>query len=277
MLAKNEVKKFLAIVIFILISCVTVTPIIFGKEMSMVQLNNSDVFISKGPPNNGTLYGYVTDNNTNPFVGARVMVSFHETFEEDYTDEDGYYHVTNIPICYCLKNASCYMPCYQQEWVMLAIVENTTYDFSLYYSNRPPGKPSIEGPKSKNTLSIKSDITTLVNYPPGTYNFTFTATDPDGDDIRFHINWGDGDSETTKFVHSGEDIIMSHTIIYPGNLLIRAYAEDICGLIGPEGTIDIPILKNSDHHFSNEINRGSLGDFFNFLLILAKLIQRIDN
>jgi hypothetical protein len=147
----------------------------------------------------------------------------------------------------------------------------------LNSSNRPPGKPSIEGPRTKNTPSIKADVATFSNYPPGTYNFTFTATDPDGDEIRFHIDWGDGTTETTKFVHSGDGIIISHTIKYPGDFIIKAIAEDLCGLFGPEGTIDIPILKNSVCDCSKEINKGSLEEICDIVSNLAQFIQNIVN
>jgi len=81
--------------------------------------------------NDGTLSGYVTDTSMNPIEGALVQVYFHETYEEDYTDENGYYYVDNIPICYCLKNCTCSKEGYEPEWVLLGIVENTTYDFVL--------------------------------------------------------------------------------------------------------------------------------------------------
>jgi parallel beta-helix repeat protein len=81
--------------------------------------------------NEGSLSGYVTDTVMNPIVGAKVRVSFHETYEEDYTDSLGYYHVTNIPICWCLKNATASKEGYKTEWVLLSIGENTTYDFVL--------------------------------------------------------------------------------------------------------------------------------------------------
>jgi len=80
---------------------------------------------------NGTLSGYVTDPAMNPIEGAKVRVYFHETYEENYSDSSGYYHVTNIPICYCLKNATVSKEGYTTEWVLLAIDENTTYDFVL--------------------------------------------------------------------------------------------------------------------------------------------------
>ncbi|MBN1280337.1 MAG: right-handed parallel beta-helix repeat-containing protein [Candidatus Thermoplasmatota archaeon] len=81
--------------------------------------------------NDGTLSGYVNDTAMQPLEGARVRVSFHETYEEDYTDASGYYHVTNIPICYCLKNATASKSGYEPDTVWLGITENTTLDFML--------------------------------------------------------------------------------------------------------------------------------------------------
>jgi Bacterial Ig domain len=79
----------------------------------------------------GSLSGYVTDIQMNPLSGALIHVSFHDTYEENYSDSNGYYHVTNIPLCYCLKNATCSKPGYHSQWVLLSISENTTYDFIL--------------------------------------------------------------------------------------------------------------------------------------------------
>ena len=88
--------------------------------------------------NNGSLSGYVTDHLMNQIEGALVRVYFHGTYEEDYSDETGYYHVTNIPICWCMKNATCSKEGYKTEWVLLSINENTTYDFVLHPSEPYP-------------------------------------------------------------------------------------------------------------------------------------------
>ena len=80
---------------------------------------------------NGILSGYVKDASMNPIEGAKVRVYFHGTYEENYTDSSGHYNVTNIPICWCLKNATASKEGYITEWVLLAIGENTTYDFVL--------------------------------------------------------------------------------------------------------------------------------------------------
>jgi len=82
--------------------------------------------------NNGNLFGYVTDPMMNPIEGALVRVYFHGTYEENYSDENGFYHVTNIPLCWCMKNCTCSKDGYASEWVLMAITENTTYDFTLF-------------------------------------------------------------------------------------------------------------------------------------------------
>jgi hypothetical protein len=111
--------------------------------------------------NNGTLSGYVNDTSGNPIDGALVRVHFHGTYEEDYSDENGYYHVTNIPICYCMKNCTCSKEGYKTEWVLLGITENTTYDFILY---PPDVYPVLNGSKCNEWWN--SPVTVTFVYDP---------------------------------------------------------------------------------------------------------------
>lgn len=83
-----------------------------------------------------SLSGYVTDSLMNPINAALVRVYFHGTYEENYSNSLGYYHVAHIPLCYCLKNATCSKEGYHTEWVLLSISENTTYDFILTSLNQ---------------------------------------------------------------------------------------------------------------------------------------------
>jgi len=79
----------------------------------------------------GTLSGFVRDPLMNPIIGATVRVSYHETYQESYSDASGFYHITNIPLCNCTKNATCSKQGYNTASVNLPIWENTTYDFVL--------------------------------------------------------------------------------------------------------------------------------------------------
>lgn len=121
--------------------------------------------------NEGTLSGYVNNSLMQPLEGALVRVSFHGTYEEDYTDETGYYHVTNIPICWCMKNCSASKEGYESEWVLLAIGENSMYDFVL--------EPSIpfEGTLSgyvNNTLMQPLEGALVQVHFHGTYEEDYT-------------------------------------------------------------------------------------------------------
>jgi len=151
---QNPIRQGLAVAVILLFIGVALAPSI-----------KSDVTISTISLNEGNLSGYVNDTLMNPVQGARVRVYFHETYEEDYTDSSGYYHVTNIPICYCLKNATASKAGYTTEWVLLSIDENTTYDFVLT-------------PLDGNTLYVGGD-------GPGNYSRIQDAVDDasDGDTV----------------------------------------------------------------------------------------------
>jgi len=187
---------------------------------------------------NGSLSGYVFDTGMNPIEEALVRVHFHGTYREDYSDSMGYYHVINIPICYCLKNATCSKEGYKTEWVLLGIVENTTYDFVLTSENQPPDKPIIRG---------KWAI-----HEPRPYDYKFKAIDPDGDDISYLIDWDDGTTEWTDYYASGEEMIVSHTWSMQGTIQIRARANDTHGALGPWGKLELRSKSTDDN---NEIEQ----------------------
>jgi hypothetical protein len=276
---KNKLYKVLATGIFILLIGVSITPSIVGNKIPDIRIKNKCLESPFENSNEGSLSGYVYNNNSYPIKGARVRVSFHETYEEDYSDENGYYHVTNIPICYCLKNASCSKICYTEEWVLLGIVENTTYDFILNTTNHPPSKPDIIGPRNVNYMSVKSKNNDQKNFPPETHGFRFRATDPDGDNIRYHIDWDDGDHEITGFYPSGEEITVNHSYNAQGSYTVRAKAEDPCGFFGPIGTIDIPIMKIKDYDCLEMNSRYyvKLGGLLNRLKFYLSMFQIIYN
>jgi len=96
-------------------------------------------------PFSGSLLGYVNDTSGNPIKGALVMVFFHDTFEFDFSDEDGFYHVKSIPICFCMKDAVCSKSGYKSEKVSLGIVENTVYDFVLTHKEETTRFVNFEG------------------------------------------------------------------------------------------------------------------------------------
>jgi parallel beta-helix repeat protein len=79
----------------------------------------------------------------------------------------------------------------------------------------PPNLPIITGP-SKGKPGVE-------------YNYTFVTVDPDVDDVKYIIDWGDGIEDVTDFFISGVEINVSHSWSHSGAYNIRAKAVDFYG------------------------------------------------
>jgi hypothetical protein len=209
---------------------------------------SSDTDTSTIQEYNGSLLGYVNDTSGNPIEGALVRVYFHGTYEEDYSDSTGFYHVTNIPICNCSKNSTCSKECYKTEWVLLSIAENTTYDFVLTSVNCPPDEPHIAGP--------------TCGKPGEEYIFYFLTFDPEGDNVSYYIEWEDGTSTGwTLYVQSGVDIGFGHTWNQIDDYYVRCKAKDIHGAESDWSRQSIKIFKNEPFNFNFKLLERFLNRF----------------
>jgi len=120
--------------------------------------------------------------------------------------------------------------------------------------NQPPNPPTITGPRFGKVGER--------------HEYTFTAIDPDGDDVQYIIFWGDGTFIITKdFYPSGEKLTVG--IIYPekGQYVISAKAQDVFGAAGDWGTFEMIIPKNK------AINTPFLQFFENYLYKFSLLRQ----
>lgn len=116
---------------------------------------NIDKAVSSTTGFSGNLTGYINNTSGNPIKGAIVRVFFHDTWRKDYSDEKGYYNVTKIPICFCIKETYCSKIGYKTEHVSLAIVENTIHNFIL----------TSTGEKSKNYNGLCKIRNKAIDYP----------------------------------------------------------------------------------------------------------------
>jgi len=98
----------------------------------------------------------------------------------------------------------------------------------------PPGAPTIDGPAT--------------GKPGQSLTYTFSAVDPDGDDVRFIVDWGDGSSDTTDYVASGDSKTESHTWGSEATYTITATAQDSAGNMGASTTFQVIIPRNKDVH-----------------------------
>jgi len=103
--------------------------------MLVVTMGFSSIVISEQPVDDihykGILSGYVKDKIGVPIDQALITVSFHGTCVEGFSDIDGFYHITNIPICRCLKNVTVVKTGYVSVTVWLHIDNSSWYDFVL--------------------------------------------------------------------------------------------------------------------------------------------------
>ncbi|MHA2430396.1 MAG: carboxypeptidase regulatory-like domain-containing protein [Promethearchaeota archaeon] len=145
-------KRKIIFAVIILFIGTSLTPTMLGDIVENVSfLTTSESVKETSSINKGSLSGYVNNTLMNPIKGALVRVYFHETYEEDYTDSSGYYHVTNIPICFCFKNTTASKSGYTNEWIFLVIDENTTHDFVLTHSTGYNG--SLSGYVNNNSMN----------------------------------------------------------------------------------------------------------------------------
>ena len=91
--------------------------------------------------------------------------------------------------------------------------------------NDPPTAPTISGPSSGDAGS--------------SYQYTVQSTDPDGDDIHYCFDWGDGDSLCSNYYASGEEADVSHTWDSEGDFTIEVYAEDRNGTASTTTTLTV--------------------------------------
>jgi len=120
----------------------------------------------------------------------------------------------------------------QHTTAAVVLVKNTPSQTSMM-NNSPPSTPVISGPANG-----KHGVD---------YNFTFTSTDPDGDNVFYYIEWGDGCPSVAWLgpFPSGQTITANHT--FPrGTWTISCRAEDIYNATSDWGQLKVTMsLSNA--------------------------------
>lgn len=84
------------------------------------------------------------------------------------------------------------------------------------FPSNPPYTPTMTGP-----------TTGVINQE---YTYNVVTTDPDGDDVYYYVDWGDGtNSGWVGPYNSGQTITISHTWVDVGVYLVKVRAKDIWG------------------------------------------------
>jgi hypothetical protein len=171
-------------------------------------------------------------------------------FYFEYT-ETPYYHtsgdtIAHINTSYAVKN--------------IRLILATLADLSeVSIPNSPPSKPVLTGP-------AKGAINQW-------YNFSVVATEPEGEDVYYLIEWGDGQvDEWVGPYKSGITIEITHVWNIKGTYTIKAKAKDINGIESDWGTLNVVMPK--EYTFSiHELLQNLLMKFSDRFPILQHIIQ----
>jgi hypothetical protein len=99
--------------------------------------------------------------------------------------------------------------------VLIALIFSAIVFISCTKKNNPPEIPSIPSGPSNGKIDT-------------TYNFSSSATDPDGDSVAVRFDWGDGDTSIwSDFEPCGVSVSMSHSWSDAGSYSIKAQTEDL--------------------------------------------------
>ncbi|MCK4902683.1 MAG: PKD domain-containing protein, partial [Thermoplasmatales archaeon] len=178
----------------------------------------------------------------------------HEHFEESMYGPSSLYGgdgITTIPVMYGDPELILYSP----EWSSPTAIDSVITGSN----NQQPLAPTISGPSSG-----KLDTP---------YTFSFVTTDPNGDDIYYYVDWGDGDTEDWDGPYnSGDSSSASHTWTSIGVYTIKVKARDENGAEGPWGTHEINMVKAKVYTIIQLLER-ILEPFPILKLILTKLLD----
>ena len=94
--------------------------------------------------------------------------------------------------------------------------ESSPTSLSISVLNRAPNNPEISGLPS-------------TGYTCESVSFDARASDQDGDQVQLTVQWGDGQSDSSPLINSGQWYGFSHTYYSTTTKNITAYAEDIEG------------------------------------------------
>jgi len=127
------------------------------------------------------------------------------------------------------------------------------------FANEPPNKATIEGPSS--------------SAPKRQISFTISATDPEGHDVFFMINWGDGFFVPyTGPYSSGEEVIFKHAWQEPDDYTIAVKVKDGYGGKGQQSSFNIKVSNSKS--VANSILLEMLDDFMHQLRFLNLIFEK---
>jgi hypothetical protein len=196
-----------------------------------------------------TLYhgDYLWGSDHNSFWAEGYNALFYFEYKET-----PYYHtagdtIAHVNTTYAVKN--------------IRLILATLAELSeVSVRNNPPAKPILTG--------LDRGVINQV------YNLSVVTTDPDGEDVYYFIEWGDGQvDEWVGPYNSGVTVEITHQWNKKGTYTIKAKAKDIHGTESNWGTTSV--IMPTDYVFSvHALLQYFLGMFSYRSLILQHIMRR---
>jgi hypothetical protein len=220
-----------------------------GKITTIGSMDNPGLMISLDCDKDGNMYGlevgfpghfYSINTSTGHATqigptGVYIYGNAHMAYDKDY---DTIYAIVFNYLTWILEFHTINVTTGDMTLIYIIPPDYQFSVFTITYShmNNPPTTPTIVGPASG---KVGKELT-----------FTFHAYDPDGDDIRYFIKWGDNNTEWTKYFPSCTNVTIKHTWDKMGDYVISAKAEDIHGAESPWGSLEITMPKTKQLAFN---------------------------
>ncbi len=157
-------------------------------------------------------YRYLATAKSSAWLGRLNTCYGNQTPMDTF---DGY---EILPICISIMGSFCPVPgALHSDYQLSVPIQTVSFTFNAPSSNNPPTAPSLTGP------SVGSPNT---NYPYDTQ-----AADPDGDTVRYGIDWDNNNTvdEWTSYVPSGTSVPTSHMWAAIGVYTFKALTADSNG------------------------------------------------
>lgn len=121
-------------------------------------------------------------------------------------------------------------------------IGDTSYNICINNKDRYP----FVAPKDWTATPNNPQISGTTNGKAGTeYTYTFFTTDPQGDNIYYYVEWGDGDIlDWDGPYNSGQEITISHSWDTQGTYIIKCKAKDAGGHESGWETLNIKMPRN---------------------------------
>ena len=200
-------------------------PTPYGVFQFDFYIDPCDAFIQKGTDQNPVVYWLAVE-------ATRPVETFGGGFcweaSQDHWNDDAVYKGDSITSWLELRYPTGHPKVNESIDMAFKIVTDTGKII------KSPNPPIITGPTSGKAGT--------------SYTYTFTSTDPDGDDVSYYIKWGDGGTTTwTAFQASGTSYSESHTWSTQDTYFIEAKAKDTYSAESDWATLEVSMPKSKPY------------------------------